>query len=311
MQIDPEFKDQLTKYFTFSRREYKASLALLIITLGTWFFADIKSYFFPAKFDDALIRQKALELDAIIESKNDEKETADEKNYGYHQNSGIENPSATQYFNFDPNCTSDEDFKKLGFSPRQIHIIKNYLSKIGRIKSKADFKKIYGIPESQFEALEPFINLPATRTEENHYSTERIPVIKIINIELNSADSIELDKLPGIGMGYARRIIKYRNSLGGFEDVSQLMEVYGFRQTLLDTISPFISLDPSKIIRLDLNHADLEELKKHPYLRYKIANAIVNYRDQHGNFTSIDDIRNIQLITDDLYLKLKTYLKID
>lgn len=89
------------------------------------------------------------------------------------------------------------------------------------------------------------------------------------------------------------------------------MEVYGFRTGLLDSIRPYLTLDPSKVIKLPLNTATIDQLKIHPYLRYKLANAIVNYRTQHGNYKSIDDLKNILIMTDEVFEKIKSYIYID
>ncbi len=310
MQINPEIKDIVIKYFTFSRREYKAALAMLLITLIVWFFSDFMEMFFPKKFDSTLILQKVAELDAIQLTANTYNSSY--ANYESPQTNDSIGKQQIEYFNFDPNTASDEELEKLGFSNKQIHILKNYIAKVGVIKSKKEFKKIYGIPDKQYEKLEPFLDLPvssteitASRTEQTHKNSGKL------QIELNSADSNELDKLPGIGMGYARRIIKYRMALGGFISTSQLLEVYGIRPTLFDSISPYITIDTMKITKLNVNTVSIDELKLHPYLRYKLANAIVSYRMQHGNFKNISEIRNVVLITDEVYSKIKSYVRVD
>jgi competence protein ComEA len=312
MQLDPDIKEVITKYFTFSRREYKAALALLILTFCVWSFSDIENYFFPKKFDASVINQKAAELDVLQGYKEDESTQNENKIVIDKPRFSNEQKTAPIYFTFNPNTTNDDEYRKLGLSSKQIHIIKNYISKVGEIKSKADFRKIYGISQSQYEALSPYINLPETRPEKQYENHERkaIPAVAL-RIELNTADSNDLDKLPRIGMGYARRIIKYRNALGGFLDISQLMEVYGFRETLLDSISPFLTVDLTKIVMLNINTASVEDLRKHPYIRYKIANAIVNYRLQHGNFSTPDDVRNVILVTEEIYTKIKSYITVD
>ena len=311
MQINPEFKDIVRKYFTFSLREYKAALALLLITLMVWFFSDIQHYFFPKKFDTASIYQRAAELDALQKSK-DEFETKENGFAEKKENYSKEKQATPEYFNFNPNTATEEEFNKLGLSTKQIHTIRNYLAKVGEIKSKADFKKIYGITETQFNALDEYLLLPENRTSEHTEIIEKkaSPSIKW-SIELNRADSNELDRLPGIGIGYARRIIKYRTALGGFRDFSQLMEVYGFRQTLLDSIFPFLTIDFSTLKRLNINSASLDELKAHPYIRYKLANAMVSYREQHGNYKTIEDVKRIVLITEETFFKIKFYLTVD
>lgn len=307
MQFHPELPELLRKYFTFSRREYKATLALFLITITVWCYPDIHLKLFPPKYNQEQLLAKAHELDALLlsnESSNSEfNHTFNDTNIA---NQNIE------LFSFNPNTTSSDDFQKLGFSEKQIHTIQNYIAKVGEIKSKADFKKIYGISSTQFTQLEPYIDLPETRESVSKSGThQKGNSILGRHIEINTADSLALDELPGIGMGYARRIIKYRNSLGGFVNLNQLMEVYGFRTGLLDSIRPYLTLDPSKVTKLPLNSATIDQLKIHPYLRYKMANAIVNYRIQHGNYKSIDELKNILIMTDEVFEKIKSYIYID
>ncbi len=310
MQTDPEIKDLISKYFTFSRREYKAAIALFILSSFIWLFSDIKNYLIPPKFNNAELLQKAAELDAVASSIEDS--YAQDKNWDRNKSENPKESPLPDYFMFNPNTTSATDLSRLGFSKKQIHIIENYISKVGQIKSKDDFRKIYGISETQFAALDPFIDLPEARPSNTNSTSERkSKKLALSKIELNTADSNDFDRLPGIGMGYARRIIKYRNALGGFVNISQLLEVYGFRQSLLDSISPFLNLDLSKIILLNINTAELEELRKHPYIRYKFANAIVNYRQQHGRYANIEDIKNVVLMTDELFDKIKSYITVD
>ncbi len=307
MQFHPELPELLRKYFTFSRREYKATLALFLITIAVWCYPDIHLKVFSPKYNQEQLLAKAYELDALLLSN---ESSNSEFNPPLHDTS-IANHNI-ELFSFNPNTISLDDFLKLGFSEKQIHTIQNYIAKVGEIKSKADFKKIYGISSTQFTQLEPYIDLPETRESVSKSgSHHKINSIEGRHIEINTADSLALDELPGIGMGYARRIIKYRNSLGGFVNLNQLMEVYGFRTGLLDSIRPYLTLDPSKVIKLPLNTATIDQLKIHPYLRYKLANAIVNYRTQHGNYKSIDDLKNILIMTDEVFEKIKSYIYID
>jgi len=311
MQIDPEFSQALRKYFTFSRKEYKAALALLFITTIIWFFCDIKNLISQKPFNNSLIIEKAKTLDDL-NSRDLSSKDNDIGSYPEKDNSDDETNNTTLYFPFNPNTASNEEFEKLGLSNKQIRIIQNYRSKVGEIKSKADFKKIYSIKKTQFEALSPYITLPENNSIKEFVGQPPKNIEKKkLTIEINTADSATLDLLPGIGMGYARRIIKYRVALGGFVSLSQLIEVYGFRATLLDSITPFLTIDISKITTLNINSGNIEELRKHPYLRYKIANAIVNYQQQHGNFKQIDDLKNVILVTTDIYEKIKYYVSVE
>jgi competence protein ComEA len=302
MQIDPELPEIIKKYFTFSRREYKASLALLFLTLLFWFTPQLWDALVPRLTDPSLIEQKA----ASFENPRNTQPIASM------QNIDPEKSGNETYFKFNPNTCSDSDFKRLGFSLKQIRILRSYLAKAGEIKTKAQFRKIYGIHENQFDQLDPFVELPDKIPQKHELPGSSTPITKKIPvIEINAADSNQLDLLPGIGMGYARRIIKYREALGGYITTTQLLEVYGFRQSLLDSISPYLRVDPSLVKRININTAGVEEMRLHPYIRYKLANAIVNYRLQHGPYQKTEDLLEIVLITDEMYTKVKSYLRVD
>ena len=130
-------------------------------------------------------------------------------------------------------------------------------------------------------------------------------------IEINAADTFELKKLNGIGSVYAKGITQYRKLLGGFFKKEQLLEVYGIDASVYEPISEFIEVDTSKIRKLNINFCSIYQLQQHPYIIRSVANTIVNYRDRHGKYTSLDDIRKTDLVNDVLYLKIAPYLTIE
>jgi len=131
-------------------------------------------------------------------------------------------------------------------------------------------------------------------------------------VDIGIADSIELMKLKGIGPGFAHRISIYREKLGGFIKQDQLLEVWGLSDSLFQTLLPNICLkDPSNIRKINLNTADFNELRIHPYIGYQLAGIVLNYRKQHNGFKTIDELKKIPLVNDQLYSKLAAYLKVE
>ena len=130
-------------------------------------------------------------------------------------------------FMFDPNRATNSDFERLGLSDKQIITIRNYLGKGGRFRTKDEFFKIYGLSERQKIILSDFIKIE-TNPEKSPTKQE---LVSEIRIDLNSADSIMLEQLPGIGNKLSKRIVKYRDILGGFYSLEQLHEVYGLNET--------------------------------------------------------------------------------
>ncbi len=116
--------------------------------------------------------------------------------------------------------------------------------------------------------------------------------------------------MPGIGSKLAQRIINFRDKLGGFYAVQQVTETFGLPDSTFQKIKTRLAINGKAVKQININTASLDELKVHPYIRYNIANSIVQYRSQHGNFTSVAVIKNIMLISDDLFNKLEPYLSV-
>lgn len=119
---------------------------------------------------------------------------------------------------------------------------------------------------------------------------------KIEPFEVNTADTAQFIALPGIGSKLASRIVTFREKLGGFYDVTQVSEVYGLQDSVFRKILPLLRCDAGKIRRININAAGKDELKSHPYIRWNIAEAVLAYREQHGNFSSADDLAKLETI---------------
>jgi len=130
-------------------------------------------------------------------------------------------------------------------------------------------------------------------------------------IDINTADTTLLIELPGIGSKLSQRIINFRDKLGGFYTVEQIGETYGLPDSTFQKIKARFSVSNSSVHQININTASIDEMKGHPYLRYSIANAIVQYRLQHGNYAVVDDLKKIMLITEEVFNKAVPYLKVD
>ena len=208
-----------------------------------------------------------------------------------------------ELFQFDPNKATDNEFQRLGLSEKQITTIRKYISKGGRFYTKEDFSKIWGLSDYQKATLSEYIVIE----EKPKIQPEKIFVASKIQIELNTADSITLKQLPGIGEKLSKRIIKYRNLLGGFYSISQLKEVYGLSELSITEIGDKVTIDVSKIKKLDLNFADVNELSKHPYIRQNLARQIIKFRAKNGNLNDLSILRDSMILNTDEYNKLKPY----
>jgi competence protein ComEA len=222
------------------------------------------------------------------------------------------------YFKFNPNKLPDELWQKLGLSVKQIRVIKNYESKGGRFFKKEDLQKIYSISDKQYALLEPYIHIPVIkrfRDPSKFFDKKNAPASHPSSqsrdfqiVELNSADSTSLESVRGIGPAFAARIIKFRNKLGGFHKKEQLLDVYGIDSGFYEKLKKQVTVDETLVLTINVNTASFEELKRHPYLTYKQMNAILQYRKQHGSYSSIEDLRRIAILNDEILRKIGPYL---
>lgn len=129
-----------------------------------------------------------------------------------------------------------------------------------------------------------------------------------LRIHLNTADSIALLRLPGIGPVFAGRIIKYRRLLGGYYCSAQLKEVYGMKEETIEQITPLLVLDSIGLIKLQVNTCSFRDLLRHPYLEYEDVKALVNYIDLEGAIDSMGEIRENNLLPEALLDRIEPYL---
>ncbi len=127
-------------------------------------------------------------------------------------------------------------------------------------------------------------------------------------IELNTADTSKLRELKGIGSSFARRVINYRNRLGGFYKKEQLKEVFGLDSEKYVSVQSQVSVDLSKIKKIPINTTTFEGLSRFPYLSFKQMNAIIQFREQHGEYESMDDLGNVAILDQTTLQKIKPYI---
>lgn len=127
-------------------------------------------------------------------------------------------------------------------------------------------------------------------------------------VEINSADTTGLIALPGIGSKLAARIVLFREKLGGFYSVKQVGEVYGLQDSVFQKLAAYLRCDSQKIKKIDINNVSKELLATHPYIRWKLADAIITYRNEHGSFSSAKDLQKIEMIDDEVARRLLPYI---
>lgn len=209
-------------------------------------------------------------------------------------------------FVFNPNTVNYEQLLQLGFTEKAARTFLKYRSKGFVFKQKKDLQKIYGISPELFEKLEPYILIPNNKQERETRNSQQVTAKQQQKkLELNSADSLQLLELKGIGPSYAKRILKYRSVLGGYVSVEQLKEVYGFTEELFDQVKPYVWADSTLVKKIKINDDDFKTVNKHPYITYELCKTIFDWRRKSViTSTNLKDILN----DDALYTKILPYL---
>jgi len=208
---------------------------------------------------------------------------------------------------FDPNKYQKEDWMKLGLTERQTEVILKF-SKRG-LRSAEDLQKIFVLPKELFELIEDSLYFPEHKYESNSSSFEREKSNSDLVVDLNSATNDTLERIPGIGPYFAKKIIEYRQKLGGFVGKEQLLEIWKFDEQKYNSVADFVVLGDAPLTKININTASMEVLFDHPYISYSVANSIVKMRI-HRHYNTIEEIKKSVLIDEELFRKLKPYLEV-
>lgn len=238
-------------------------------------------------------------------------------------------------FRFDPNTASLEELKRLGLKQKVAQTIINYRNRGGKFRSKEDLKKIYGLTEGDYLRLEHWVSiresekkamppenssiaifetepnaaLPSTPNQNNNRHSFSESTFENPIVDVNQASQEEWQKLKGIGPAYSRRIVNFRDKLGGFYSIEQVGETQGLPDSVFQKIKPWLKLSPV-LRKIDLNNADLSTLQKHPYLSFNEAKVLYNYVQQHAPVRDMAELRKAMSVVfkQEKWAKLEPYL---
>lgn len=290
----------LGEFLYYSRGERRGILALLgvalLLLLGGEMYVHLQSKR-EDNPDDHLEQEQAMEeyraFSASIREKEKEEKEGRKSRYRAWEEED-ETPPLLAPFN--PNTADSATFRQLGLPAWMARNILRYREKGGVFRRAEDFRKIYGLTEEQYTTLRPYIRIPATDSTDHRPSLfladrhkdslQQAKPLKYepgTRVDLNRADTTELKKIPGIGSGIARLINGYRQQLGGFYSLSQLEDIdLDYRQ-----LADWFRIDTTAIRRIPVNRASVDRLRRHPYLNFYQAKALVEYRRKHGPLKSL------------------------
>ena len=228
---------------------------------------------------------------------------------------------AVSRFPFDPNTADSTELLALGLEPWQVRNIYKYRAKGGVFRKKEDFGRVYGLTNKQYRDLAPLIRIGSDYQPYTSRGYQNVPYDEAPDsvpgrrfpaklrqgerIDLNDADTVLLLKVPGIGSYFARQIVRKRKMLGGFYSVRQLLEI----QDMPEEALPYFEVNPAKVHRLNVNKLSLVELRRHPYINYYQAKAIVDYRRLYGEIHDMGQLKLMKYFTPDDFERLRHYIE--
>ncbi len=198
-------------------------------------------------------------------------------------------------FVFDPNTASVATLQSLGFSAKLANTLDHYRAKGGVIKSGNDLFKIWGMPPQLATRLAPYVQVSLKIMQHRPLAKGFTPTYdKAAPIDINTASVNEFEALKGIGPVLAARIVGFREKQGGFVKVKDLLEVYGVKDSLLQSLAPYLRIEESRVPKSNLNQASVMQLVQKAGLHVVVAQALVRWRQQNGAFATFDELENFE-----------------
>lgn len=209
---------------------------------------------------------------------------------------------------FDPNKYKIADWMKLGLSEKQAMIVTR-LAERG-FYSNADLERIYVLPKPAYELLKDSTYYPRPMSILSYQTNKPSPDKSKVSVNLNGGSHEEFERIKGIGSYFSKKIIDYRERLGGYVNKEQLLEIWRIDLIKYQEIEEFIYFANEPVEQISINEASLETLKDHPYITYKMANSIVKMREQHGEYKEVKEIKRSKLIDEVTFVKIEPYLSL-
>lgn len=218
-------------------------------------------------------------------------------------------------FFFDPNQIDSSSFLRLGLKPFMAKSILKYRKKGGRFRTANDFARVPFLGNDLFLKLKPYIRIDEKLIAKRDTFASKVPTFvrqekyaEGTLVDLATADTSELKKIPGIASGTAKAIVGYRSRLGGFYSINQLKELKNISDEQFAKIVKFLKLGELNISHLSVNKSGFEHLRSHPYLNFYQVKAIIELRKKRGKINNLSDLSLLEEFTEKDFDRLKYYL---
>lgn len=265
-----------------------------------------------------LFIDKPQEKPTALQPAADTVDTGKQRHQHPSYSSGRQRP--VERFAFDPNTADSTQLLRLGLQSWLVRNIYRYREAGGVFRKPQDFARLYGLTLKQYRQLEPYIRIAKEYnmmardyiSDEKPAALQRDSLVRPQKLSpqervaVNQADTTLLQRVPGIGPYYARRIVSYRQRLGGYYRTEQLLEIEGFPESALGYFS---IADDGVVRKLNVNRLSLNELRQHPYVGYYRAKQIVDFRRTHGRISSLNELSLSKDFTPEVIERLEHYVE--
>ncbi|WP_373551286.1 helix-hairpin-helix domain-containing protein [Haliscomenobacter sp.] len=310
----------LLDFFYYTKTERKACVLLLILCIAAFVLPEWLDFSKP--YDLTTLASAPRPVQAKADWPKSQRWNNSKKKYTYSARYPAKEAKIVASFSlFDPNTVSLEELLKMGLNKRSASIWVKYTSKGGHFKKAEDVLKIYGLPEEWYQQAKSYLQIQTKsgleagapeKTIYNSFEDKKFTkkgAQACIPIDVNTADTAAWQSLRGIGKVLANRIIKFRDKLGGFYQIDQVKETFGLADSVYQKIRPCLQLNAPTLKPLLINQVSFNELASHPYLGFKAAKAIMNWKDQHGPFGKMEDLEALVALEPAKLEKLKPYVQ--
>lgn len=293
---------ELKSHFTFNKQQRSGILLLLlfitVLLVGYWFIEFSEEDTFDTSSVEIVLIQKELDSLRLIEIENRKPKT----------------------FLYNPNFITDYKGYTLGMSNEEIDRLLQFRKEGKWINSTSEFKKVTGVSDSLLEEMSPFFKFPEwvtnpkQKNDYKDYRAEKGFVEKAFTqkIDLNKATEEQLQEVSGIGEALSKRILTYREKLGGFSNDLQLYEVYGLNAEVVQrALNVFTVKTPKVISRINVNKASASDISTVPGISFELAKKIWEFRILREKITSIEELTKIEGISERKLQLIQLYLSVE
>lgn len=303
----------LKNYFQLNKREERGIFILILLII----FIAILRYFAPLFFSVYYPENNQDVSFTKLMMENVEKKEPFKKSVSYHK----VQKKLEIHLAFDPNTIPLEDLIEMKLPAYIARNWDNYRNAGAKFRKETDILKIYGMDSSYYQQINNFLVFPEPPQVSQEQMAEVTPKVveeegvieykASLSIGLNSADSVELLNVNGIGPFYAGAIIQYRERLGGFIDMKQLMELYKMDSIKYQKMTSQLFLDSIPLQTISINQDSFKRILRHPYIDYKTTKYIVNKRQRLGKYSALYQLMDSVHLPPEKYQQILPYLRLD